>query len=113
MPVPPNFGDVLIPVKAAAGQAPKLDGQKKRRTRMSRIPHELHGSFPEYADKIDELKGKDGRFAKLVADYDEVNEMVHKAETRLEPTDDFHEEELKKRRMALRDEIYRILSNDA
>lgn len=77
---------------------------------MSKIPHDLHESFPEYAEKIDSLIASDKTFAKLMADYDEVNEKVHKAETLVKPTDHFHEEEMKKKRMLLRDEIYRILS---
>lgn len=79
---------------------------------MSDIPHELHGSFPEYAGKMDELIAADPSFAKLVDAYDEINEKVYKAGTLEKPTSHFREEELKKRRMVLRDEIYRILSSD-
>ncbi len=79
---------------------------------MSDIPHELHGSFPEYAGKMDELRASDPEFAKLFDEYDEINEKVHKAGTFEKPTGHFREEELKKRRIALRDEIFRILSAD-
>jgi uncharacterized protein YdcH (DUF465 family) len=79
---------------------------------MADIPHELHASFPEYADKIDALIASDKAFAKLMSEYDEINEKVYKAETFEKPTGHFREEELKKRRIALRDEIYRILSAD-
>lgn len=77
---------------------------------MSDIPHDLHESFAQFADKMDALKASDAAFAKLLGDYDAINAEVHLAETREKPTDHFHEEEMKKQRMALRDEIYRILS---
>ncbi|MCP5038834.1 MAG: DUF465 domain-containing protein [Rhodobacteraceae bacterium] len=77
---------------------------------MSEIPHELHGSFPELAGKMDELIASDRSFAKLVEAYDEVNQKAYSAGTLEKPTSHFREEDLKKRRLVLRDEIYRILS---
>lgn len=77
---------------------------------MSHTPHELHEEFPEYAEKMTELKVADGHFSKLADDYHEVNRAIHRAETNVEPTDQFNEEEMRKKRAALKDEIYRILS---
>lgn len=77
---------------------------------MSDLPHDLHDSFPQYAEKIDALKASDADFARLLSEYDAVNEEVHLAETREKPTDQLHEEELKKKRVHLRDEIYRVLA---
>lgn len=79
---------------------------------MSELPHDLHDSFPQYAEKIDALKASDTEFAAMLADYDAVNKEVYLAETRKKPTDQIHEEELKKKRMHLRDEIYRILAEE-
>ncbi len=77
---------------------------------MSNTPHELHEEFPEHAAKMTALKESDAHFAKLFEEYHEVNRQVHRAETRVEPMDQFHEEELRKRRAALKDELYRMLS---
>ena len=41
---------------------------------------------------------------------DELNRAVHRAETNIEPTDDFHMTEMRKERMALKDEIWGILT---
>lgn len=77
---------------------------------MSDIPHDLHESFPQFAGKMDALRASDPEFAKLVSEYDEVNAKVHKAETYEKPTSPLREDELKKQRIHLRDEIYRVLS---
>ncbi len=77
---------------------------------MSHTPHELLEEFPEYVEKMASLKEGDAHFAKLYEDYHEVNRAVHRAETNVEPTDQFHEEDLRKQRARLKDEIYRMLS---
>jgi uncharacterized protein YdcH (DUF465 family) len=100
----------LIKVNAGARSLRSLFTTEKETLRMNDIPHELHGSFPQYADKIDALEASDPAFAKLLSEYNAVNEKVHKAETLEKPVDHFHEEEMKKQRVALRDEIYRRLS---
>ncbi len=76
---------------------------------MSHTPHELHEEFPEYAERMTALKESDAHFARLFEEYHEVNRAVHRAETFIEPTDQFHEEELRKRRALLKDELYRML----
>jgi uncharacterized protein YdcH (DUF465 family) len=77
---------------------------------MSHTPHELSEEFPNEIDRISKLKQSDGHFAKLVDEYHEVNRAVHRAETNVEPTEQLHEEELRKKRVMLKDEIWRILS---
>lgn len=77
---------------------------------MSHVPHELHEEFPEHAEKIHELKVGNAHFARLFDEYHEVNRAVHRAETDIEPTDDFHMEEMRKKRMHLKDELYAMLS---
>ncbi|MCV6823773.1 MULTISPECIES: YdcH family protein [Halocynthiibacter] len=77
---------------------------------MSNTPHELAEEFPEMADKIHALKSSDAHFARLADEYHQVNRDVHRAEANIEPTDDLHEQELRKKRMALKDEIFRLLS---
>lgn len=76
---------------------------------MSNTPHELAEEFPEFNDRIHELKVEDTHFAKLFDDYHEVNRAIHRAEENIEPTDDAHMDEMRKRRMVLKDEIYGML----
>ena len=77
---------------------------------MAHTPHDLVDEFPEHAEKINRLKLEDGHFARLYEEYFKVNEAVYHAETNVAPTDDFNETEMRKKRMALKDEIYAILS---
>ncbi|WP_298678087.1 YdcH family protein [uncultured Lentibacter sp.] len=77
---------------------------------MSNTPHELIEEFPEFADKMSALKVADAHFARLAETYHEVNRAVHRAETNVEPVGQFAEEEMRKRRGALKDEIYKLLS---
>ena len=76
---------------------------------MSHVPHELHDDFPDKAERIHELKVSDEHFRRLFDEYHEVNRAVHRAETNVEPTDQFHEEDLRKRRMRLKDELARMI----
>lgn len=77
---------------------------------MSHTPHQLAADFPEYAGKIHDLRQSDAHFARLVAEYDAVNEVVHKAESDLEPMDDLALEAKRKERVRLKDEIFALLS---
>jgi uncharacterized protein YdcH (DUF465 family) len=77
---------------------------------MSNVPHELAEEFPEFTAKISELKTGNAHFAKLFDEYHEVNRAIHRAETNIEPTDDFNMEEMRKTRMRLKDEIYGMLN---
>ena len=76
---------------------------------MSNTPHELAQEFPDKAELISQLKQSDAHFAKLADEYHEVNRAVHRAETDVEPTDDLHMAELRKQRLALKDEIWGML----
>lgn len=77
---------------------------------MSNTPHELAEEFPEHVEKIRDLKMNDGHFARLFDEYHDVNRSIHRAETNIEPTNDFHMEDMRKQRMRLKDEIYGMLS---
>ena len=77
---------------------------------MSNVPHELAEEFPEHADKIHEMKTGNAHFAKLFDEYHEINRAIHRAETDIEPTDDFHMEDMRKQRLRLKDEIYGMLA---
>jgi len=77
---------------------------------MSHVPHELAEEFPEHVEKMHELKTNDAHFQKLFDEYHDINRAVHRAETDVEPTDDFNMEEMRKQRMRLKDEIYGMLA---
>lgn len=76
---------------------------------MSHTPHELREEFPEFNDKIHELKMSDKHFSRLSDDYHTVNREIHRIEIGEEHLSQFDEEELRKKRMHLKDEIYSIL----
>ena len=80
---------------------------------MSHVPHELAEDFPDLADQISSLRQTDAHFAKLADSYHELNRALHRAETDVEPTSDDHMTEMRKTRMALKDEIYGYLKANA
>lgn len=77
---------------------------------MSNTPHELAEEFPDKIEVMSQLKQSDAHFAKLADAYHEVNRAVHRAETNVEPLEELAEVELRKKRGALKDEIWGILS---
>ena len=77
---------------------------------MSHVPHELAEEFPNDIDRMHALKAENAHFARLFDDYHELNRAIHRAETNVEPTDDFHMTEMRKQRMAMKDEIAGMLS---
>ena len=76
---------------------------------MSHTPHELAEEFPGRAGDIAALKGQNAHFARIVEEYHEVNRAIHRAETLVEPTTSEHETQMRRKRMALKDEIARFL----
>lgn len=72
---------------------------------MSHTPHELAEEFPEHTDRISELKQSDAHFAELVDEYHEINRTIHRMETEVEPVATHTEEDTRKQRVALKDQI--------
>ncbi len=77
---------------------------------MSHTPHELAEEFPDKVAAMSVLKQSDAHFAKLADEYHEVNRAVHRAETNVEPIEELAEVDLRKKRSALKDEIWGILA---
>lgn len=73
-------------------------------------PHAIHEEFPNDAEAIHALKVGDPRFAKLLDDYDSINDEVENAAANITPTDSLHETELRKKRAALKDEIAHMIA---
>ena len=76
---------------------------------MTHTPHELARDFPDEAGEIAALRASDAHFARLVEEYHALNRAIHRAETRVEPTDEAHEHEMRRRRVALKDRIAAML----
>ena len=77
---------------------------------MVHTPHELAEEFPEFVSKIHDLKQKDAHFARLADEYHTTNREIHRVETGIEPASQVREEDLRKQRLRLKDEIARMLS---
>lgn len=80
---------------------------------MSNTPHTLGDEFPEQMNQIHALKVSNTRFAQLLLDYDAVNDEIHRAETNIAPVSQDHETELRKQRLALKDQIAQALAENA
>ncbi|MEM9394188.1 MAG: YdcH family protein [Pseudomonadota bacterium] len=78
---------------------------------MSHTPHELAEEFPDKTELMSMLKTSDAHFARLFDEYHEVNRAVHRAETRVDAMSQEAEEELRRARMRLKDEIRSILAS--
>lgn len=72
---------------------------------MSNTPHTLGEEFPDQIEAIHALKAKDPEFARALEEYDDVNDQIHRAETRIDPVTEEIETELRKKRLALKDSI--------
>ena len=79
---------------------------------MDLLNHDLAHEFPEHAEKMRELKISDAHFAKLFTEYDEDNHAIAKYELGGAVISDEALEELKKKRLKTKDEIYQILEQD-
>jgi hypothetical protein len=74
--------------------------------------HPLVVEFPEHKDKIHSLKMADTHFHKLMEDYEKLDKEIFNIEDGSNPADDAVVENLKKQRLALKDEIFQMLNAD-
>ena len=74
--------------------------------------HNLTKDFPEFADKIHELKTHNAHFKKLFDNYDEIDHEIYRIETDTEPSSDATLNQLRSERVRLKDEIFDFLSNN-
>lgn len=80
---------------------------------MSEIAnHSLVNDFPESREIIQQLKLEDPEFARMAAEYHELDHQVRGLEMRSIPTTDEVFESLKKKRMYLKDELYSIIQKN-
>lgn len=72
--------------------------------------HDLAHEFPEFKDAIHDLKLSNAHFARLFDEYHGLTNEVERLERDDLPASDLRVEDLKKQRVALKDQIYRMLA---
>ena len=65
--------------------------------------------FPEYRDLISKLKTEDARFERLFDKHNELDQQIKNMEARIVSASNEEIDTLKKEKLALKDELYRIL----
>jgi len=71
--------------------------------------HDLIHELPEYRERIHELKMNDRHFAKIFDEYHEIDHEIHRIEEGIETPSDDYVEELKKKRLHMKDELFSML----
>ena len=73
--------------------------------------HDLHHEFPEFDEKIHQLKVSDRHFRKLFDAYDDLTKSIRNMENEVTPVTTEVEENAKVERLKLKDELYNILAS--
>jgi uncharacterized protein YdcH (DUF465 family) len=73
--------------------------------------HDLLHEFPEKKDKIHELKISDSHFKKIFDEYHDIDHNIHSIETGATATTDDHLNELRLKRVNLKDTLYNYLKD--
>ncbi|MCY1283517.1 hypothetical protein D9M68_231830 [compost metagenome] len=71
--------------------------------------HPLNREFPEYHSQLRALLQSDAHFSRLAEEYQAVDQQVYDAEDGRQPLDDLALQGLKLQRVALKDQIARLL----
>lgn len=75
--------------------------------------HDLLHEFPEHRERIHVLKLQDAHFARLFAEYHDVDHELRRIGQELETPSDAVVEQLKQRRVHLKDQLYGLLQQPA
>ena len=75
--------------------------------------HDIHHEFPEYRELIIRLKGSDQHFHKLSEEYARITHEIEKIERGGGNESESYTEDLKKKRVHLKDELFHILRAQA
>ncbi|MDX2112412.1 MAG: YdcH family protein [Alphaproteobacteria bacterium] len=75
--------------------------------------YSLLQEFPEFKEQIHALKINDAHFARLFDEYEAVCKQVHRIEQEIDKVSDILAEKFKKQRLALKDELYSMLTKAA
>lgn len=76
---------------------------------MSTEHHGLLHEFPQLRERIHELKTSKPKFAGLYRQYDGTDKVIYRIEEEIETPPDQYTEDLKKRRVLLKDQLYAML----
>lgn len=77
---------------------------------MSIENHTLTNEFPQLKDKINSLKTSNNHFARRFEEYNDLDREVRRLEGEGSPKADETMEEFKRKRLALKDELYSMLT---
>ena len=73
--------------------------------------HDLIHELPEYRERIQELRAENQQFARLHDQYNELDQQILKMEEGYETPSDDYLEELKKKRLNLKDQLVSMIKN--
>nr|WP_315240087.1 DUF465 domain-containing protein [uncultured Albidiferax sp.] len=76
---------------------------------MELLNHDLAHEFPQLIGKMRALKLSSSRFLHLFNDYDAVNHAITKIEQDGNAIGDVEMEDMKKKRLKIKDDIYQML----
>ena len=76
-------------------------------------PIDLNHAFPNHIEAMREMRTGNGHFAKLYDTYLSVEKELHKIANEAETPEDAFVEQLKKKRLALKDEMLAMLNANA
>jgi len=88
-------------------------GDQERNPMHTDLHHPLVLEFPELREAIHHLKTTNNHFRRLFDEYHEVDRQVVRIEEGIEPASDARTEEVKHRRLRLKDELYAMLQKAA
>lgn len=74
--------------------------------------HSIHHEFSQYHDLIDNLMKEDFHFKKLVDEYNQLDKEIRVIEVNGAQIEDLTFEQMKKRRIQLKDEVFAILQRE-
>lgn len=75
--------------------------------------HDLTEDFPEFSTTIHALKSTDTTFSRLLYEYDGMDKKIYGIEQMMLPVSDAYLGELKKRRLALKDQLFDMIRHRA
>jgi uncharacterized protein YdcH (DUF465 family) len=76
---------------------------------MSLEKNDLIHELPEHRERIHEPKMSNNHFARLFGEYHEVDHEVHRIEEGVENPSDEYTNEIKAKRLRLKDELYEMI----
>ena len=76
---------------------------------MYGVRHDIEREFPEFQTEITRLKNNDPEFLRLLSEYDETDKKIYGLEQQSLPVSDDYFGNLKRQRLALKDQLYTFL----